>query len=206
MIYLKMLISLCRQRRWTGFIITLELILDLCRGAIRGFPGVLIGKNVIIRDKENISIGKFTRIEAYCELNGYGAMGLKIGSRCKIGRFTVLRVPGDPLTPGAGIAISEGTTFGEYCFVGGAGLVTIGRNNSFGQYVSIHPQNHLSATKSGPTESLGVRVGNENWIGAKATLLDGVSIGDNNIVGAATLVSRNIETDQKHVGVPNRRI
>jgi acetyltransferase-like isoleucine patch superfamily enzyme len=164
---------------------------------------VFIGPSVSIRSRKTVSIGRFTRIEGHVELDGYGAHGLQIGSHCKIGRFSVIRVPPLPYLRGAGIFIGNDSTFAEYCFVGGASQVTIGSRNAFGQYVSLHPQDHLPKKSSEViTRSIGITVGDDNWFGAKSTVLDGVTIGSHCIVAAAAVVRGQVGDGLLLAGVP----
>ena len=72
-----------------------------------------------------------------------GSKGIKIGRECKIGKFSILRVPSSPFLKGKQITIDDFSTIGEFCFIGGAASVKIGKNNSIGQYVSIHPHEHM---------------------------------------------------------------
>ncbi len=187
--------------------LTLDLFFGFVRGVARGFPGVYIGKSVKIRGKNNIRIGRLTRVEDFCELDGFGEQGIVIGRRCKIGKFSIVRVPGVPFEKGAGVEIGDGTTFGEYCFIGGAGRVRFGNGNSIGQYCSFHPQNHLPFEDSfgcdeTKTSELGIEFGDRNWVGAKATILDGASLGDESIVGACTLFRGRFGSRKLVVGVP----
>ena len=177
---------------------------QLLRGLARGYWPVFIGRHVVIRARRQVRIGRFTRIEDYCELDGFGRSGLMIGAFCKLGKFSTLRVPPVPHEAGEGIAIGDGTTFAEYCFVGGAGPVRIGERNAFGQYVSVHPQNHLPFEASGVarTSSSGIAIGDDNWFGAKATLLDGASVGSRCIVAAAAVVRGALGSDVLAAGVP----
>jgi acetyltransferase-like isoleucine patch superfamily enzyme len=181
-----------------------QSVLQLFRGLLRGYWLVFLGRSVVIRARSRVSIGKFTRIEDYVELDGFGSEGIQIGAFCKIGKFSVLRVPSVPYLPGEGIIIGDNTTLAEYCFVGGAARVVIGARNAIGQYVSIHPQNHLpnSGEEEIRTSSRGIRIGNDNWVGAKATALDGSSIGDRAIVAAASLVRSEFGSDVLVAGVP----
>lgn len=77
----------------------------------------------------------------------------------------------------------------------GAGFVEIGNDTIFGNYVSIHPENHNYKDKNVPirlqgvNSKGGVKIGNNCWIGAKVTILDGTVIGDNCIVAAGAVVS-----------------
>lgn len=186
-----------------GILFLLLLGVQFLRGLWHGYWLVFIGRNVVIRARRQVRIGRFTRIEDYCELDGFGSGGLSIGTYCKIGKYAILRVPPVPFQPGGRIHIGDATTFAEYCFVGGAGAVEIGARNAFGQYVSIHPQNHEPfSSEEIKTASQGIRIGHDNWIGAKATILDGAAIGARTIVAAGAVVRGDIGSDVLAAGVP----
>ena len=51
-----------------------------------------------------------------------------------------------------------------------------------------------------------VHIGRNAWIGAGATILPGVSVGDNAVVGAASVVTKDVEADTIVVGNPARFI
>jgi acetyltransferase-like isoleucine patch superfamily enzyme len=177
---------------------------QLLRGCMRGYWLVFVGKSVTIRARKMVAIGRFTRIEDFVELDGFGEFGIVIGSHCKVGKYSILRVPPVPYLKGSGIRVACRTTFAEYCFVGGAGRVEIGLRNAFGQYTSIHPENHLPKTIDSPVEtrSIGIRVGDDNWFGAKATLLDGCSIGSRSIFAAGSIVRGSFPDGVMAAGVP----
>jgi acetyltransferase-like isoleucine patch superfamily enzyme len=168
-----------------------------------GYWLVFIGRGVRIRARSSVSIGRFSRIEDFAELDGYGEEGLVIGRRCKIGKYSIVKVAPSPHIPGIGIQIGDGTALAEFCYVGGAARVVIGPGCSIGQYVSIHPQDHLPwhGTEAG-TRSIGVQVGRNNWIGAKATLLDGSRIGNACIVAAGAVVRGSFGDELLLAGVP----
>ena len=182
----------------------LTALVQLLRGLLRGYWLVFIGKGVTIRARSRVAIGRFTRIEDFVEIDGFGTSGVQIGCHCKVGKFSILRVPPVPYLKGTGIRIADRTTFAEYCFVGGAALVDIGSRNAFGQYNSIHPENHLPKTGDSPTatHSVGIRIGDDNWFGAKATVLDGCNIGARSIFAAGTVVRGVFPDDVMAAGVP----
>jgi acetyltransferase-like isoleucine patch superfamily enzyme len=200
-----------------GVIFLFSFLLQLARGILLGYKMVFIGKGVKIRCRRKVKIGKFTRIEDFAELDGFGDYGLQIGRYCKVGKYSILRVPGSPYICGAGITLGDNTTFAEFCFVGGAGKVEIGERNAFGQFVSIHPQNHLMNTeKSSATSEVGIKIGDDNWIGAKAIVLDGSVIGNQSIVAAGSVVMGEFQDNvliagapgcvKKSLAVPNRTV
>lgn len=51
-----------------------------------------------------------------------------------------------------------------------------------------------------------VRIGKNCWLGAGVTVLPGVTIGDNTVVGAGSLVTRDLPANVVAVGSPCRVI
>ena len=49
-----------------------------------------------------------------------------------------------------------------------------------------------------------IKIGNDVWIGANCTIFPGVTIGDNVIIGANSVVNRSIESDSIAFGAPAR--
>ena len=47
-----------------------------------------------------------------------------------------------------------------------------------------------------------ITIGNNVWIGSSAIVLPGVSIGDNSIIGAGSVVTRSVPTDSLAIGSP----
>ena len=52
--------------------------------------------------------------------------------------------------------------------------------------------------------SLPIRIGNNVWIGAHSMVLPGVTIGDNAVIGAGSIVTRDIPANTVAVGNPCR--
>jgi acetyltransferase-like isoleucine patch superfamily enzyme len=51
-----------------------------------------------------------------------------------------------------------------------------------------------------------VKIGNHVWIGVRATVLKGVTVGDNSVVGAAAVVTKDVEPNTIVAGNPARKI
>jgi acetyltransferase-like isoleucine patch superfamily enzyme len=51
-----------------------------------------------------------------------------------------------------------------------------------------------------------VKIGNHVWIGIRATILKGVTIGDNSVIGAAAVVTKDVEPNTIVAGNPARKI
>ena len=83
--------------------------------------------------------------------------------------------------------------------------IYIGDNVMFAPGVIVatagHPVNPTLREK-GYQYNKEVHIGNNVWIGANATILPGVTIGDNTVIGAGAVVSRDIPANVVAMGVP----
>lgn len=81
--------------------------------------------------------------------------------------------------------------------------VFIGPNCGF--YTSGHPLDYQTRNK-GLEYAKPIKVGNNVWIGGNVTVLPGVSIGDNVVIGAGSVVTKDIPSNVIAVGNPCRVI
>ena len=92
------------------------------------------------------------------------------------------------------------------------GPVTIGNNVMMGPEVVIYTSGHkhdridIPMMEQGSSETQPVIIGNDVWIGRRAIIMPGVTIGDGVIVGAGAVVTKNIEPYMVAVGVPAKAI
>ena len=77
--------------------------------------------------------------------------------------------------------------------------VFIGPNCGF--YTSGHPID-FKTRNQGIEYAKPITVGNNVWIGGDVTVLSGVSIGDNSIIGAGSIVTKDIPSNVVAVGNP----
>lgn len=85
--------------------------------------------------------------------------------------------------------------------------IEIGDNVTIGQMVSILDHDHRYFREDGQLKLEGytsapVKIGNNIWIGDKCTILKGVTIGDNVVIGANTLVHKDVPADTVIGGNP----
>ena len=92
------------------------------------------------------------------------------------------------------------------CFQDHAGI-EIGDGTLIGHQVVIatlnHAQDPLSRADMFPKP---VKIGKNVWIGAHATILPGVTIGDNAIIAAGAVVNKDVEKNAVAGGVPAKKI
>lgn len=118
---------------------------------------------------------------------------------------------GGPLT----IAGGADVTFGSDCWVNGgchfdvSAPITIGDGVALAQEVMILTNTHEigdPTRRAGDLRTLPVSIGDGAWLGARAVVLPGVSVGAGAIVGAGAVVTRDVEADTVVVGVPARSV
>lgn len=85
--------------------------------------------------------------------------------------------------------------------------VYIGENVMIAPNVTITPTGHPvdpELRKPGTQFSIPVRIGNDVWIGSNVVILPGVSIGNNSVIGAGSVVTHDIPENVVAVGNPCR--
>ena len=85
--------------------------------------------------------------------------------------------------------------------------VYIGDHVMIAPNVTITPTGHPidpELRKLGTQFSIPVRIGNNVWIGSNAVILPGVTIGDNSVIGAGSVVTHDIPANVVGVGNPCR--
>lgn len=142
--------------------------------------GVFFVKIGMINGPEFIHIGEYTNfskdiwLTAWCTQNGPNKPFLKIGSHCAFGAFNH-------------ITCANKVIIGDYCLTGKWVTIT---DNSHGEtdYDSLcMPPSKRPITSKGP-----VIIGNNVWIGDKATILPGVTIGDGSVIAANAVVTKDV--------------
>ncbi|NDV46577.1 sugar O-acetyltransferase [Paludibacter sp. 221] len=87
--------------------------------------------------------------------------------------------------------------------------VQIGDNVFIAPNVGIYTAGHpldAKQRREGLEYAKPVTIGNDVWIGANVTILPGVTIGDNSVIGAGSVVTKDIPANSLAVGNPCRVI
>ena len=93
------------------------------------------------------------------------------------------------------------------CVILDCNLVKIGDNVKFGPNVQIYTATHpvdIQARLSGKEMAYPITIGNNVWIGGSCIILPNVKIGDNSVIGAGSIVTKNIPDNVVAVGNPCR--
>lgn len=128
----------------------------------------------------------------------------QFGRRCVIDRYMTIECRGR-------LAVGDDVIFGHHVTLGVNDAVTIGNDCLIAELVSIRDHDHEFERTDVPMRRQGARsrpvvIGNDVWIGSKATILSGVTIGDHSIIAAGAVVTSDVEPGTIVGGVPAKVI
>lgn len=179
----------------------------LIRGLVRFRRSVFVAASVRVRGKRQIYLGRYATLESHVVVDGYSQEGVRIGARTKIGAYSVISCTSHLSVMGVGFSIGSDGSLGEFAYVGASGGVQVGDNVIMGQYVTFHSQEHVYADRSrlirvqGVSQK-GIRIGDDCWVGARVTFLDGTDVGDGCVVAAGSVVRGKVPPFSVVAGVP----
>lgn len=145
--------------------------------------GAIVDRSSVLRQLDRISLAKGVKINNYCVIKPHNGF-VKIGSNAVVGEHCVFYGNG-------GIEIGDASIVAPGTMIMSAGHEYRDRGKLYVQQ---------------PTKDKGIRIGQNVWIGANATILDGVSIGDNSIIGAGSVVTKSIAANTLAFGCPAKEI
>lgn len=172
---------------------------------------LMLGRRVKFFYPSNMVFGKWVKIEDNVYLNALGKGKLRVGNNVGIGANSRVIISTSFNNIGSHIKIGDNVGIGEFAYLGGGGGLEIGNNCIIGQYLSCHPENHNFENpeqlirEQGVTRK-GIKIGNNCWIGAKVTVLDGVTIGDNCVIAAGAIITKSMPPNSVIGGVPAKVI
>lgn len=108
---------------------------------------------------------------------------------------------------GNNISIGDDTFFNFGCIIFDMGEVTIGKNVMFGPRVGIYTINHAfdpAERIQNIVVSKPIYIGDRVWVAADVKILQGVTIGEDSIIGAGSVVTHDIPAGVIAAGNPCR--
>ena len=145
-----------------------------------------------------LSVGNRTLICDDIELEGGGK--ITIGSKCVLSKHLILTA-WETINPQVVITIGNDVQFGEYNHITATNRIEIGDGFLSGRWVTITDNSHgtidyeslQKPVKRRRVVSKGpVIIGKNVWVGDKATILPGVTIGDGVVIAANSVVSHDV--------------
>lgn len=139
----------------------------------------------------SISIGKSPTFEGKMEIKIDSDSAIVIGNHLHMrGPFYVKALTGGRLE------IGDSCFFNHNCSITCMRSIKIGENCKFGNNLVIVDHDHNFKHKNeGEYLSEPIKIGNNIWIGANVTILKGVSIGDNCVIAAGSIVRKSIPSN-----------
>lgn len=130
---------------------------------------------------------------------------VRIGKQCEIREGVIISAHG------GSIEIGNMCSINPYSVLYGHGGLWIGNNVLIAAHCAIVPANHIFTSphqtiQSQGIRSLGIKIENDVWIGAGTKVLDGVTIHSGAVIGAGSVVCKDVPPMSISVGVPARSI
>ena len=174
---------------------------------IKSGTHTLIGPKVRINYTNGVKIGNMVHIRGYSYISAWSASqyGIIIGDRSKIGEYVRLDSAGGKIILGENVAI------GPNCYIYAYGIIDIGNNCLIADNTKIFASNHIYKNPdqligAQGVDHKGVKLEDDVWIGSSCVILDGVKIGKGAIVGAGSVVTKDVEPFTLVAGSPARFI
>ncbi len=149
------------------------------------FPGAHILRARFVSIGDNVTIGRDTEIFVHPPHSGTKESIIRIGNNVHIGSHNIIGAR-------KSIILEDNVLIGPH--------VMIGDHSHRYEDIEI-PVKLQEATEGGP-----IRIERDSWIGANVFILPNVTIGRHSVVGANSVVNRDISPYSVAVGVPARVI
>jgi lipopolysaccharide O-acetyltransferase len=156
-----------------------------------------------------INIGSLIRSPFYIRKVG----SLKIGKDFRVGSGAVIEI----LSQEGTLVIGDSFRAASRLHIGCISKITIGNNVLVASDVYISDHSHgcyNGSTQSEPGSIVNnrnliakeINISNNVWIGEKVCILPGVNIGENSIIGALSVVTKDVLANSIYVGCPAKII
>ncbi len=114
---------------------------------------------------------------------------IKVGKNCLARRGLIILLGSKE----ARISIGDNCFFNNYCSINSLEKVSIGDDCTFGEGVRFYDHDHDFRNLTGsPFISPPIVIGNGCWFGSNVLVLRGVTIGDNVVVAAGTILTKDV--------------
>lgn len=148
----------------------------------------VIYKSVLVRCVA-LSRGSWISLTAKLQIHGGGK--LLVGRGVRVLHGSVLSV-----LPGAVLELKDGCILNHGVVVYCASRIEIGRESRIAHYCSVIDHDYDIRSSDLPFEvpkvSSPIIIGNNVWVGVNAVILKGVTIGNQCVIGAQTLVKKSV--------------
>lgn len=119
--------------------------------------------------------------------------------------------PGVYLLSPENLVIGDNVSIHPMCYIDSTGGVKIGNNVSIAHGTTILSGTHNYNSHSIPIKDQQIRleqtiIEDNIWIASKATVLCGITIGHGSVIGASSVITKNVSPNSIVVGIPGKKI
>lgn len=166
--------------------------------------GTVFGRSMTLRHTHKISIGRSCVIDEYCMLSAQGdeTSGINLGNEVLLGRGTVLG------TRNGTIEIGDFSNIGANCRLGTTSRIKFGKHVLLAANCYIGGAQHrfdrldVPIMRQGYESKGGVVIEDDVWLGTDVKILDGVRVGTGSVIGAGSIVTKDIPPYSIALGTP----
>jgi len=168
---------------------------------------IVIGSNVAISSRRNIALGSNVRIGNHCRISaGRLKNAISLGDRSVVHDFCVLRTFMNGF-----IHLGDDCSLNSFCVLLGEGGITIGNGVRIAAHTVVVASQHRFERIDIPiycqgNVSKGIQIEDDVWIGAHCSVMDGVTIEHGAIVGAGSVVTKDVPSYSIVGGAPAKLI
>jgi maltose O-acetyltransferase len=147
----------------------------------------------------NVKIAKGVRIKGSLDVKG--SVRVVIGAGTRLGKQVVIYGSGEVivgcnvLLNGPWIGCDRSVTIGDECLISDCAIAD-------SDYHNLEP--HLRHCPPGPKVSAPIVIERNVWIGARATVMKGVHIGTDSVVGLGSVVRKSVPSGVVVIGNPQQ--
>ncbi len=150
--------------------------------------------------KKGVTIAALSYIGKGVKITTHGSGQITCNGKIRLDSFTELEARGK-------ITLGSHFVMNPYSRVVAHQQIDIGENVVIARFVSILDHDHSFKTEHGAFAFDGykaapIKIGNNVWIGDKVSILKGVTIGDNVIIAANAVVTKDIPSNVIAGGIP----
>ena len=165
---------------------------------------VFFGADITLRHPHKIRIGNDVVIDDGCVLDAKGSSntGITIGNGVFLGRQTSIN------TKDGDIVLEDGVNISAFCMVFSASEVRCGRNTLIAAYTYLVGGGHdmtntdTANHRPGNVRRPASRSDTTGWIGTGVSILDGVTVGHDVVIGANSVVTKDVDDFAVAAGSP----
>ena len=168
--------------------------------------GCVFGTGVVLRHPKKIRLGNGVIIDDNVMLDAKGQdnEGIELEDEVFIGRNSILSCKGGD------ILLQKRANFGFNCYIFSSNRVVIGEDTLAAAYCYlVGGGNYQLSNREIPINQQvdfegkgGITLKGDNWLGSHAIVLDGVTIGKGSVVGAGSLVNKDVKEMVIVAGTP----